>query len=106
MRLFFPHAGTAANAWMAHVAEATAVAISPDGARIAIGTADGAISLWSSADARQLGIVPAELRHTGAVLDFDNARPRQKAGARAGWGGALVAVAWPRHMFESKGESS
>jgi two-component system sensor histidine kinase RegB len=46
------------------------------------------------------------LEHTGAVLDFDNARPRSKAGARSGGAGALVAVAWPRHMFESKGESS
>ena len=70
VRIYFPHAGTAANAWMTHSADATSAAISPDGARIAIGTADGAVSLWSIADARQLGSVPEELRHRGAVLDL------------------------------------
>ena len=70
VRVFYPHAGTAANAWTTHVADAGSVAVSPDGTRLAIGTADGAVSLWSAADATQLGIVPAELRHKAAVLDL------------------------------------
>ena len=70
VRVFFPHAGTAANAWLTHAADATSVAISPDGARIAIGTAEGGLSLWSSTDARQLGSVPEELQHRGAVQDL------------------------------------
>jgi formylglycine-generating enzyme required for sulfatase activity len=70
VRLFFPHAGAAAHAWMMHAADATSVAVSPDGARIAIGTSDGGISLWSSTEARQLGSLPEELRHRGEVLDL------------------------------------
>lgn len=70
VRVFFPHAGTAANAWLTHEGEVTSVAVSPDGARLAIGTAEGGISLWSSTDARQLGSVAEELLHRGAVQDL------------------------------------
>lgn len=70
VRVFFPHAGAAAYAWLTHKVDASGVDISPDGKRIAIGTADGAITLWSSADARPLGIVPQELWHHGPVLDL------------------------------------
>lgn len=70
VRVFFPHAGTVANAWLTHAADVTSVAVSPDGARLAIGTAEGAVSLWSAADATLLGSVPAEFRHRGAVRDL------------------------------------
>jgi formylglycine-generating enzyme required for sulfatase activity len=70
VRLFFPHAGKAANAWLEHKGDANAVAVSPDGLRLAIGGADGSLALWSAADAKELGHVPAELQHRGAVLDL------------------------------------
>ncbi len=70
VRIFYPHCGAAAYAWRKHHADCSSVAVSPDGMRVAIGTADGSISLWSSAGAAQTGIAPAELRHRGAVLDL------------------------------------
>ena len=70
LRLFFPHAGRAANAWLENQGDATAVAVSPDGLRLVIGGADGSLAFWSAVDAKELGHVPAELRHRGAVLDL------------------------------------
>jgi formylglycine-generating enzyme required for sulfatase activity/WD40 repeat protein/energy-coupling factor transporter ATP-binding protein EcfA2 len=85
VRVFLPQARAAAELWAeAEVGEASSVAVSPDGARLAIGGADGSVSLWDAATAERLGLVPAELRHGDKVLDLAfRADGRQLASASA-----------------------
>jgi formylglycine-generating enzyme required for sulfatase activity len=72
VRVFLPQArAAAAELWAAAlVGDPSSVAVSPDGARLAIGTADGSVSLWDAARVGRLGLVPAELRHGDKVLDL------------------------------------
>jgi formylglycine-generating enzyme required for sulfatase activity len=67
VRLFFSAVGEAHSAWEKHAGDSTAVAISADGTRLAIGGRDGAIRLWEVASARLLGEVAPEQQHAGAV---------------------------------------
>jgi len=71
VRVFFPQARAAAQAWAeVELGEASSVAVSPDGARLAIGGSDGSVGIWDAATAERLGLVPAELRHGDKVLDL------------------------------------
>lgn len=84
--VFFPLAGHASLAWTeaGEVApgktgtnggghpplDATAVAVSSDGLRIAIGDEKGGIGIWEVASAIRLFEAPIEQRHRGAVRDL------------------------------------
>lgn len=48
----------------------TAVALSPDGRRLAYGTEDGNIGLWDTLTAKLLGQTPPLTRHQGAIRDL------------------------------------
>ena len=71
IRLLFHHVAESHSAWAEHREPVAAVAFSPDGARLAAGTADGEVSLWDVAGARRLGVVVPRQKHGGAVADLD-----------------------------------
>jgi formylglycine-generating enzyme required for sulfatase activity/serine/threonine protein kinase/WD40 repeat protein len=70
VRLFFSQGGDSANVWREHNLATTAVATSPDGRWLAVGSSDGSICVREVADATVVSQVSPEQRHGAAVRDL------------------------------------